>query len=56
MSTGTLLQILLQVFCFLYPYSIGTEIAYEITLTEWLKVLNSRYHCSEDSNAFSTLA
>jgi len=25
---------------------IGTKHAYEITLTEWLKVPKSRYHCS----------
>jgi len=45
MSTDTLVQKFLLVFYF-YPCSIGTKLAYEITLMEWLKVPNSRYHCS----------
>ena len=39
-----------------YLCAIGTKIAYEITLTEWLVVPNCHYHCSQDSNALSTLA
>ena len=37
MSTDTLVQKFLLVFYF-YPCSIGTKLAYEITLMEWLKV------------------
>jgi len=35
---------------------LALELAYEIALTEWIKVPNSRYHCSQDSKAFSALA
>jgi len=45
-----------KTFCLIFGFYlcfIGTELAFEITLTEWLKVPNSRYYCSWDFNAFS---
>ena len=36
--------------------SVGRNLGYDITLMEWLKVSNSRYYCSLDSKAFSTVA
>jgi len=43
MFTDTLMQNLKQ-FSDFYFHSIGTKLAYHITLTEWLKVPNSGYH------------
>ena len=38
-----------------YSRSTGTKLAYQITLTEWLKSPNIRYHCNYDSNVFTAL-
>jgi len=54
-STNTLVQNVYYLSDF-YPCSTATKLSYEITLSEWLNVPNSRYHCSSDPHAFSTLA
>jgi len=52
---STLTKIQFQFSDFYPGCSVVTKLAYDITLAECLKVPKCRYHCSEDSNAFSNI-